>query len=324
MKAALCKELIGPDGILVGELPEPEPGPGEVVIEVAAAALNFFDTLVVRGKYQVKPELPFSPGAEVAGRVVRVGSGVADAAVGDRVNASVRFSGCRERTLARTEDLVPIPDGVSDAAASGVRVTYGTAMHALKDRAGLKPGETVAVLGAAGGAGLAAVEIAKIMGARVIAVASTAEKLALCKAHGADALLDYRGEDLREGLRTLTDGRGVDVVYDCVGGPHAEPAFRSTAWEGRYLVIGFAAGEIPRIPLNLPLLKGSSIVGVFWGAFAARHPDRNRAHIEQVLAWIVEGRLAPHVGAVYPLSETADAIRALDERRALGKVVVKP
>lgn len=324
MKAALCRELTGPDAIVIDELPEPEPGPGEVVIAVAAAALNFFDTLVVRGRYQIKPELPFSPGAEVAGSVERIGPGVVNVATGDRVNASVRFTGCREKTLARAEDLVPIPAGVPDAVAAGVRVTYGTAMHGLMDRAMLKPGETLAVLGAAGGAGLAAVEIGKQMGARVIALASTPDKLALCQAHGADAALDYSKDDVKDGLRALTDGRGVDVVYDCVGGSFAEPAFRATAWAGRFLVIGFASGEIPKLPLNLALLKGSAIVGVFWGEFAARHPDRNRAHIEQALAWVAAGRLKPHVGAIYPLARTADALRAIENRQAKGKIVVTP
>lgn len=324
MRAALCRSFDGPEAIRVEDIPEPSPGPGEVVIAVKAAALNFFDTLMVRDRYQHKPPLPFSPGAEVAGVVHALGSGVRGWREGDRVLAFIRWNGCRERTVAAAETLVPVPAQISDEVAAGITVTYGTAMHALVDRGRLQPGETIAVLGAAGGAGLAAVEVAKLLGARVIAVASTAEKLALCRSRGADEVLDYTQTDLKDGLRALTAGQGVDLVYDCVGGPHSEPAFRATAWGGRLLVIGFAAGEIPRLPLNLALLKGSSIVGVSWGTFAAREPDRQRLHMEQVLAWIADGKLAPHVGAVFPLERTADAIRLLDDRRATGKVVVKP
>ena len=224
--------------------------------------------------------------------------------------------------LVKTQVLVLVPEDVSDEAAAGVSVTYGTAMHGLKDRGQLKPGETVAVLGASGGAGLAAVELAKLMGARVIAVASTAEKLAVCKRHGADDLLNYAETDLKQGLRDLTDGRGVDVIYDCVGGDYAEAALRSIAWGGRFLVIGFAAGQIPKIPLNLPLLKNCSIVGVFWGEMATRHPETHRAKLGQVLTWVAEGKLKPHVHTTYPLARTAEAIKSLETRTVAGKVIL--
>jgi NADPH2:quinone reductase len=322
MKAALCKTLDGPDAMAIETLPDPQPGPGEVVVRVRAAALNFFDTLITRGKYQYKPEFPFSPAGEIAGVIEKVGAGVFGLAPGQRVCAYLGWGGAREKVLVKTQVLVLVPEDVSDEAAAGVSVTYGTAMHGLKDRGQLKPGETVAVLGASGGAGLAAVELAKLMGARVIAVASTAEKLAVCKRHGADDLLNYAETDLKQGLRDLTDGRGVDVIYDCVGGDYAEAALRSIAWGGRFLVIGFAAGQIPKIPLNLPLLKNCSIVGVFWGEMATRHPETHRANMGQVLTWVAEGKLKPHVHTTYPLARTAEAIKSLETRTVAGKVIL--
>lgn len=324
MKAALCKQFGGPDLIAVEDIAEPEPGPGEVVIEVRAAALNFYDTLMIRDKYQLKPPMPFSPAGEVAGTVAALGADVTDVAAGDRVMAYIKWNGCRERTLAKAADLVRIPDGVGDAAAAGLTVTYGTAIHGLKDRGRLRPGETVAVLGASGGAGLAAIEIAKAMGARVIAAASSPEKLAVCEAHGADLLLDYKADDLKTRLKALTDGKGADIVYDCVGGAYSEPALRSTAWEGRFLVIGFASGEIPKMPLNLALLKGLDIVGVFWNAFADREPQKSAANMTQVLDWCASGTLEPHIHGSYPLAETAAALTLLDTRQATGKVLVCP
>ena len=324
MKAALCKQFGGPDLIAVEDIAEPEPGPGEVVIEVRAAALNFYDTLMIRDKYQLKPPMPFSPAGEVAGTVAALGPGVTDVAAGDRVMAYIKWNGCRERTLAKAADLVRIPDGVGDEAAAGLTVTYGTAIHGLKDRGRLRPGETVAVLGASGGAGLAAIEIAKAMGARVIAAASSPEKLAVCEAHGADLLLDYKADDLKTQLKALTDGKGADIVYDCVGGAYSEPALRSTAWEGRFLVIGFASGEIPKMPLNLALLKGLDIVGVFWNAFADREPQKSAANMAQVLDWCASGTLKPHIHGSYPLAETAAALTLLDTRQATGKVLVCP
>lgn len=324
MKAALCRTFGGPDTITVEDIPEPEPGRGEAVVRVAACALNFFDTLIIRNKYQVRPELPFSPGAEVAGTVSAVGAGVSAVAPGDRVVAFLTFNGARESVIAKADALVPVPDGVGFETACGVTVTYGTAIHALKDRAGLKAGETVAILGAAGGAGLAAVEISKRMGARVIACASSPEKLAVAREHGADEGIDYAREDLKERLRALTGGDGPDVVYDCVGGDYSETAFRAIAWQGRFLVIGFASGEIPKLPLNLPLLKNADIVGVFWGNWAERNPDLNRANIRQVLDWCARGELTPHIHGSYPLAQIGEALKVIDERRARGKVVVTP
>ncbi len=322
MKAALCKRLDGPAGVEIADIAAPEPGNGEVVVKVKAAALNFFDTLITRGKYQARPELPFSPSAEVAGTVARVGAGVTDVRAGDRVMAYIGWGGAREEIVAPASALVPIPESVSDSVAAGVSVTYGTAIHGLKDRGQLQAGETVAVLGAAGGAGLAAVEIAKLMGARVIAVASSAEKLAVCKAHGADALLNYSETDLKAGLRALTGETGVDVVYDCVGGDASEGALRAMAWQGRFLVVGFASGDIPKIALNLLLVKGAAAVGVFWGESVKRDPQGHRANMRQVLEWVAAGKLHPRVHATYPLAKIAEAIGVLDRREAVGKVVL--
>lgn len=324
MRAALCKQFGGPDVITVETIEDPRPGPGEAVIRVSAVALNFLDTLMIRGKYQYKIEPPFSPGVEAAGTVAELGPGVEGLKIGDRVLAFIGWNGCRELVVAKASDLIPLPDGVGDKVASCFTVTYGTAIHALRDRAELQAGETVAVLGASGGAGLAAVEVAKLMGARVIAAASSAEKLAVCKANGADELLNYRDQDLKDELKALTGGKGADVIYDCVGGPYSEPALRATAWEGRFLVVGFAAGDIPKIPLNLLLLKGCAMVGVFWGEFANRDPAGHRRNIEQVIEWCANGRLEPRIDATYTLDQTREALEAIDQRRATGKVIVLP
>jgi NADPH:quinone reductase len=323
MKAAICKSLDGPGAIAVEDVAAPKPGPGEVLVAVKSASLNFLDTLITRGKYQYKPALPFSPGAEFAGTIAGVGAGVAGVKPGERVCGYSGWGAAAEWLVVKAEALTPVPAGVSDAVASGVTITYGTAMHGLKDRGRLKPGETVAVLGASGGAGLAAVEIAKLMGARVIAVASSDDKLAVCRERGADAVLNYATADLKQGLRDLTGGRGVDVIYDCVGGDHAEAALRSIAWMGRFLVVGFAAGPIPKIPLNLALLKSCDICGVFWGEAAVRDPAAIRANITQVLAWVAAGQLSPHIHATFPLSQIGDAIGLLDRREATGKVVIE-
>lgn len=322
MKAALCKTLDGPDGLVIDEIDDPVAGVGEAVVRVRAAALNFFDTLVTRGKYQHKPALPFSPAGEIAGVVESVGPGVESVRVGDRVQAYLGWGGARERVVVRDADLVPIPAAVSDAVAAGISITYGTAIHGLAARGRLGAGETLAVLGASGGAGLAAVELGRLMGARVIAAASSADKLAICRAHGADAVIDYSQADLKNALRAETGGQGVDVVYDCVGGPYSEPAMRAMAWGGRFLVVGFAAGDIPRIPLNLLLLKGCEAVGVFWGESVKRDPAGHRANMVQVLDWVAAGKLSPHIHATYPLAEIAEAIGVLDRREATGKVVV--
>lgn len=322
MKAALCKSLDGPQALVIEDLPSPQAGQGEVVVRVHAAALNFFDTLITRGRYQHKPELPFSPSGEVAGVVEAVGPGVTGITPSTRVACYLGWGGAREQVVASASACVPIPDGVDDVVASGIAITYGTAIHGLRDRAKLKPGETVAVLGASGGAGLAAVEIAKLMGARVIAVASSPEKLAVAQAHGADVLVDYTAGDLKAALKDATGGDGVDVVYDCVGGPHVEPAIRAIAWQGRYLVVGFAAGEIPRLAMNLILLKGCDVLGVFWGSSVKRDPAGHRTNMTDLFAWIAEGRLRPRIHGTYPLTEIADAIGVLDRREAVGKVVL--
>jgi len=323
-RAWMCTEL-APDlsGLQLLPHPLPPPGPGEVAVRVRAAALNFPDLLMTEGKYQHKPALPFSPSGEIAGVVESVGAGVSGVSPGDRVQAYLGWGGAREKVVANGADLVPIPDGVTDAVAAGVSITYGTAIHGLKDRAGLKAGETLAVLGASGRAGLAAVEIGKLMGARVIAVASSPEKLAVCRAHGADDGIDYASGDLKEALRAATGGKGVDVVYDCVGGEHTEAAIRSIAWEGRFLVVGFAAGQIPKVPINLMLLKNCALVGVFWGEMVTRDPDRQRANMADLLGWIASGRLKPHIHAELPLERTADGIRMLETRSVTGKVVVR-
>ncbi len=322
MKAALCKSLDGPAALLIEDLPSPQPGPGEVLVRVHAAALNFFDTLITRGKYQHKPALPFSPSGEIAGVVEAVGAGVSGLDTGTRVACYLGWGGAREQVAVAASSCIPIPDGVDDVVASGVAITYGTAIHGLRDRARLKPGETVVVMGASGGAGLAAVEIAKLMGARVIAVASSPEKLAVTKAHGADVLIDYTKPNFKAGLMEATGGKGIDVVYDCVGGKHVEPALRALAWQGRYLVVGFAAGEIPKLALNLVLLKGCDVLGVFWGESVKRDPAAHRANIKQVLDWIAAGDLKPRIHGTYPLSQITTAIALLDQRKAVGKVVL--
>lgn len=321
MKAALCKRLEGPEALVIEEIADPVPGPGEVIVRVRAAALNFFDTLITRGKYQTKPDLPFSPSGEIAGVVEALGPGVAGVSVGDRVAAAVGYGGAREKIAIPAASLIPIPSNVSDEVASGVSVTFGTAIHGLKDRGHVAPGETVAVLGASGGAGQAAVEIAKLMGARVIAAAS-GDKVDICRGLGADKVIDYDAVDLKQALKELTDNRGVDVVYDCVGGKYAEPAVRALAWEGRFLVVGFAAGDIPKLPLNLLMLKGADAVGVFWGEAVRRHPERHRENMIEVLRWVSEGKLAPRIHGTYPLEEIREAIGVLDRREATGKVVV--
>ncbi len=322
MKAVLCKSLDGPAALVLEDLPSPKAGTGEVVVRVHAAALNFFDTLITRGKYQHKPELPFSPSGEIAGVIAAVGPGVEDLMPGMRVACYLGWGGAREEGAVAAESCVPIPDAVDDVVASGIAITYGTAIHGLRDRARLQPGETVAVLGASGGAGLAAVEIAKLMGARVIAVASSPEKLAVAQAHGADVLVDYAAGDLKAALKDATGGAGVDVIYDCVGGPFVEPALRAIAWQGRYLVVGFAAGEIPKLALNLVLLKGCDVLGVFWGSSVKRDPEGHRANMRDLLAWIAEGRLKPRIHGTYPLDEIKSAIEILERREAVGKVVL--
>jgi NADPH2:quinone reductase len=324
VKALVCRSLDGVDSLAVGELPSPEPARGEVVIAVQSAGVNFPDVLIVQGKYQFKAPLPFAPGCEVAGIVKAVGEGVASVKPGDAVAAIMMSGGFAQEALAREADVVPLPAGIDPVQASAFLFTYGTSYHALKDRAQLRAGETLLVMGAAGGVGLAAVELGKRMGARVIAAASSADKLALCRERGADEAIDYSREDLRERLKAVTGGRGVDVAFDPVGGDYTEPALRSMAWNGRYLVVGFAQNEIPRIALNLVLLKGCAIVGVFWGEFRRREAALFHANSAQLVRWLHEGRVTPHVSARYPLERGVEALRQVADRRVRGKVVILP
>ena len=324
MKALLCTRYGTPDDLELADLPDPKPGPGEVVVRIEAAALNFFDTLIIAGKYQYKPPMPFSPAAEFAGTVESLGTGVASVKAGDRVMAYCGSGAARQRMAIAAGKLVKLPGALDFDRAAGLCVTYGTTLHALKDRAKLKRGETLAVLGASGGVGLAAVELGKIMGARVIACASSADKIAFAKKHGADDGIDYSKEDLKDALRRLTDGRGADVTYDPVGGAYSELALRSIAWQGRFLVVGFAAGDIPKLPLNLALLKGCDILGVFWGSWIERDPAGHRANTEQLLAWCADGKLSSHVHAVYPLKDAPAALKAIAARQVMGKVILRP
>lgn len=322
MKALLCKAFCPPEGLVLEDVPALQPGPGQVVVGIRACGVNFFDGLVIQGKYQVRPPLPFAPGGEVAGIVTSVGEGVTNLKPGVRVLASTGHGGFAEEVLVEAARAVPIPDSMDYVTAAGFLITYATSHHALIGCGQLRAGQSLLVLGAAGGVGLTAVEIGKVLGARVIAAASTDEKLSLAREHGADETINYTSQDLRERLKQLTGGAGVDMVYDPVGGDFAEPAIRSLAWRGRYLVIGFAAGEIPKIPLNLMLLKESSIVGVFWGAFAQRDPKGNAEIVRELLAWHAQGKIKPHVSATFPLERGGDAIKAVVNRQAMGKIVV--
>jgi NADPH2:quinone reductase len=322
MKAVLCKEYGPPESLVIEDIASPTPGKGQVVVSVKACGVNFPDILIIQGKYQFKPPTPFSPGSEVSGIVKEVGEGVDTVKSGDRVIAFTGWGGFAEEVVTEAAKLIKIPAALDFATAAAFTLVYGTAHHALKDRAQIRPGETLLVLGAAGGVGLAAVELGKVMGARVIAAASSDEKLAVCKQHGASDLINYSTENLRERIKTLTNGNGVDVIIDPLGGDYTEPALRSIAWKGRLLVIGFAAGDIPRIPLNLPLLKGCSIVGVFWGSFTEREPQRNQQHLRELLTWLAEGKLKPHISATYPLERAADALNDLVNRNVMGKAVL--
>jgi NADPH2:quinone reductase len=324
MKALLCTRYGTPDDLELADIGDPVPAPGEAVVRIAAAALNFFDTLIIAGKYQTKPVMPFSPAAEFAGTVESIAAGVTSIRAGDRVLGYAGYGAARERIAIAADRLVKIPDGLDFDRAAGLCVTYGTTLYALKDRARLKRGETLAVLGASGGVGLAAVELGKLMGARVIACASSAEKIAFAKKHGADDGIDYGKDDLKDALRRLTEERGADVIYDPVGGAYSEAALRSIAWQGRFLVVGFAAGDIPKLPLNLVLLKGCDVLGVFWGSWIERHPKGHRANTEQLLAWAADGKLSSHVHAVYPLKEAPAALKAIAARQVMGKVILRP
>jgi NADPH:quinone reductase len=332
MKAALCTHYGPPEEMVIQDIPSPKAGKGQVVVTVKACGINFPDVLMIQDKYQFKPALPFSPGGEIAGIVKEAGEGVTSVKPGDKVIVSIGSGGLAEEALADAGRCIPMPATLDFAVASSFFVTYGTSYHALQDRAHLKPGETLVVLGAAGGVGLSAVELGKAMGAKVVAGASSAEKVALAKAHGADEGFVYPSgrlskdeqKALSDEIKKLSGGQGADVLYDPVGGDYAEPALRAMNWEGRYLVIGFAAGDIPRVPLNLALLKGCDIVGVFWGASVARNPKASMANLAQITKWIAEGKLKPHVSERIPLARAGEAIRLLMDRKAQGKVVVVP
>lgn len=322
MKALLCTQFGPPDLLELRDLPSPTPDRGQVVVSVKAASVNFPDVLIIENRYQFKPALPFSPGSELAGVVTAVGANVTHVKPGDRVMAFTIFGAFAEEILLDAFRVLLIPEGMDFTTAAALLVTYGTMDHALRDRGALKAGETVLVLGAAGGIGIASIEIAKALGARAIACASSDEKLAVCRDHGADAGIDYAVEDLRERLKALTEGRGVDVIVDPVGGPFTEPALRSLAWRGRLLVVGFAAGEIPKIPLNLVLLKGNAIVGVFWGDFVRREPQAFLQSVDQLGRWFRDGKLKPHISATFPLDRAADALKLMAARKVVGKVVI--
>jgi len=324
MRAVLCRRFGPPETLAVEDVPSPLPGPGEVRVRVKAAGVNFPDALIIEDKYQIKPPLPFSPGGELAGVVDAVGEGVTRFQTGQPVIGFTGWGAFAEQAMVPQDRLIPMPDGMPFDVAGSFLMTYGTCYHALKDRGQLAAGETVLVLGAAGGIGIAAIEIAKALGGRVIAAASSADKLRTCRERGADEAIDYQSEDLRERLKALTGGRGIDVVCDPVGGRFSELALRSTAWRGRFLVVGFAGGEIPKIPLNLALLKGCSIVGVFWGDFLRREPANGERDVHELVALYRAGRIRPLVSARYALEQTADALNALKERKVQGKVIVVP
>jgi NADPH2:quinone reductase len=333
MKAVMCKAYGPPDTLVLEEVPSPKPGRGQVVISVKAAGVNFPDVLIIQNKYQFRPPLPFSPGGEVAGTIKALGEGVTGVNIGDPVIGSTGWGGFAEEALCDAGRLIPLPQGIDFVHASAFVLTYGTSMHALKDRAQIKPGESLLVLGAAGGVGLAAVEIGKVLGAKVYAAVSTPDKLEVAKQHGAIGGLVYPAgpldrdaqKKLSEDLKALVGGDGFNVIYDPVGGDYAEPALRAIAWEGRFLVVGFAASDtIPKVPLNLALLKGCQIVGVFWGAFTAREPQRNKANIAELVAWVQHGKIKPLVSKTYSLAQAAEALNDMAARRVKGKVVLVP
>ncbi len=323
MKAVRCVEHGAPEKLVIDEIALPEPGKGQVRLKVHAAGVNFPDSLIIQNLYQFKPPLPFTPGSEAAGVIDAVGEGVTAFKPGDRALVMTGNGAFAEYVTANVAQTIPIADGMPFDIAAGFTMTYGTSHHALKQRARLQPGETVLVLGAAGGVGLTAVELAKLMGAKVIAAASSDEKLALCREYGADETINYTTADLKDAVKALTGGKGVDVVYDPVGDRFAEPAFRGIGWNGRYLVVGFAGGQIPSLPLNLPLIKGASIVGVFWGAFTQHEPAVHQANMRELLEWYAAGKLKPHVSRKFSLADGPAAIRWVMDRKATGKVVLE-
>lgn len=324
MRAIVCETWGGPETLHVRNVADPVAKQGEILIRVHAAGVNFPDVLIIQKKYQVQPDLPFIPGAEIAGEIEVVGEGVTGFKVGDRVSALCSIGGFAEKIALNAHLCLPIPQHIPYDIAAGFILAFGTAHHALIDRGELKSGDTVLILGAAGGVGLAAVEIARARGAKVIAAASTDAKLAICRERGADATINYTTEDLREAIRTHTEGRGPDIVFDPVGGRYAEPAFRSIAWRGRYLVIGFADGDIPRLPLNLPLLKGASLVGVFWGEFARREPKNQIAMMQDLFEMLAAETIRPLISKTYPLDQAPQALADMAARKVTGKIVITP
>lgn len=323
MKAVLCKTLGPARDLVLEDVASPQPKINEVLLDVHAAGVNFPDTLIIEGKYQFQPPLPFSPGGEAAGVVAAVGAKAGAVEVGQRVMALTGWGAFAEQVAVPYYNVLPIPDSMDFTTAAALGMTYGTSLHALRQRGNLQPGETLLVLGASGGVGLAAVEIGKAMGAKVIAAASSVDKLAVAKAAGADELIDYSTSSLKDEIKRLTGGQGVDVIYDPVGGELFDQAVRGLAWNGRLLVVGFASGVIPQLPVNLALLKGAAVVGVFWGAFAQRQPQDNAANFRQLFAWHVEGKIKPLVSKTYPLAEAGSAIEQLAQRKAVGKLVVQ-
>lgn len=324
MKAVLCHEFTGLGAVRVEEIDAPLCGRDDICVCVEATSLNFADTLMTKDKYQFTPELPFSPGGEIAGTILSVGDNVTGMVEGQRVMAYIGWGGAREQVIITQDQAVLLPDSVPFEVAAGLSVAYGTTLYALKNRADMKPGETLVVLGAAGGVGQAAVEIGKTMGARVIAVASTEDKLDFCKSLGADDVLLSDADTLKQNIKDLTHGEGADVIYDAVGGEMSEQALRATGWEGRFLVIGFASGDIPKIPLNLTLVKGNQILGVFWGEFVSRSPDLHRENMAQILTWFSEGKLKAHIHQTYSLGETKQALEDLLARKIMGKAIITP
>lgn len=324
MQAIVCNNWGLPDTLTLEHLADNAPGPGQVAIEIRAAGVNFPDVLIIQNKYQTKPALPFIPGSELSGVITAVGDGVSNYKIGDRVIAFTAQGAFAERVIAPVQALMPMPAKMDFDIAAAITLTYGTSHHAVVDRAQLKAGETMLVLGAAGGVGLAAIEIGKALGARVIAAASSDKKLQVCREHGADLTINYSTQDLREAIKAATDGKGPDVVYDPVGGIYAEPVFRSIGWRGRYLVVGFANGEIPKLPWNLMLLKGASLVGVFWGEFVRREPATNQKAMQQLMGWLADGTIRPHISARYALADTAKALNDMAARKVTGKIIIAP
>ena len=322
MKAIVCKKYGLPAELSYEDVTLAPLGPEEVRVGIKACSVNFPDTLIIQGLYQVKPPLPFTPGSDIAGIVLETGEEVTRYKVGDEVFGFVMTGGFAEEVNITVSQIFPKPPEMSFPIAASFMMAYGTSFHALKDRAQIQPDETLVVLGASGGVGLAAVTLGKLHGARVIAAASTAEKLALCQEYGADEIINYQKEDLKNRIKELTGGKGADVVYDPVGGAYSEPALRAMGWNGRFLVVGFAAGDIPKISLNLPLLKSCQIVGVFWGAFATRFTKENIKNSQTLIEWFLEGKLTPHIHATYPLKDTAKALEEMMKRKVKGKVVV--